>query len=297
MSQDIEAIRRNVSFVDMALRFGVKLERDGQEYIACCPFHAENTASFTIFRGKDGIERMHCFGCDDGRGDVLDFVQKIKGVDLREAISILGGKDTSRPNVAPRVVEVRDVYEGIVPIDPPADPLLPGKRLKLYNPKRRGTDREWGGFAPSMVFPYHRLDGSLVGYVLRHEMNDGSKETPMVMFVRLPDGTATWCRFPFPKPRPLYGLVDLKDARQVIVVEGEKCRDALARATGRAVVSWPGGTQGARHCDWSPLAGRNVVIWPDVDAPGIAVANEIAGIVKDLGATPRVLAVSFQDAA
>lgn len=296
MSRDIEDIRRNVSLSQTAAQFGVKLQRDGQEFVACCPFHAEDTPSFTIFTGsKDGVERFHCFGCGE-KGDVLDFTQGIKGVDLREAISILGGEATGRPNVQPRKVEARDVYEGIVPLDPPASPIEKGKRVRLYNPKRRGSEREWGSFAPSMVFPYRRLDGSLIGYVLRHDMQ-GGKETPMVMFTRLPDGTETWCRFSFPKPRPLYGLDQLGDARQVIVVEGEKCRDALARATGRTVLSWPGGTQGVKHCDWSPLAGRNVVIWPDADEPGIATADEIAGIVSDLGGTPRVMRVLGREAA
>lgn len=294
MSTDIDNIRRDVSLADLAAQFGVKLERDGQEFVACCPFHAEDTPSFTIFRGKDGVERFHCFGCGGGPngkgGDVLDFVQAIKGVDLREAISILGGNATSRPNVQPRKIEVRDVYEGIAPLDPPGTLIEKGKRVRLYNPKRRGSEREWGSFAPSMVFPYRNLDGSLIGYVLRHDMQ-GGKETPMVMFVRLPDGTATWCRFPFPKPRPLYGLDQIGDARQVIVVEGEKCRDKLIKATGRTVVSWPGGTQGVKHCDWSPLAGRNVVIWPDADEPGLTTAHEIGGILAELGATPRIMAV------
>lgn len=297
MSQDIENIRHSVSLAETAKRFGVALTRDGDEFVACCPFHAENTASFTIFRGRDHVERFRCFGCGK-KGDVLDFVQEIKGAGLREAIAILGGNDTTIcPNVAPRIIEVRDVYADIVPLDPPAALIEAGKRVRLYNPKRRDTEREWGGFAPSMVFPYRRLDGSLVGYVLRHDLSDGDKETPMVMFVRLPDGKETWCRFPFPKPRPLYGLDKLGDARQVIVAEGEKCRDAIAKATGRTVVSWPGGTEGVKHCDWSPLAGRNVVIWPDADKPGLSTANEIAAILKGLDATPRVMAVPVREAA
>src|SRR4051812_47821254 len=90
---------------------------------------------------------------------------------------------------------------------------------------------------------------------------------------------------------PLYGLAALGDARQVIVVEGEKCRDALASATGRTVVSWAGGTQGVKHTDWSPLGGRNVVIWPDADGPGLGTANEIAQIVVGLDAKVRVMDV------
>lgn len=94
---------------------------------------------------------------------------------------------------------------------------------------------------------------------------------------------------------PLYGLETLGDAKQVIVVEGEKCRDALANETARVVLSWAGGTQGVKHTDWSPLGGRNVVIWPDADAPGLGTANEIAALLVDLGCTVRVMDVMRDD--
>lgn len=294
MSSDVERLRRAVSLSDLAGRYGVKLARDGEEWVGCCPLHAEDTPSFTIFKGKDGVQRFQCFGCSKG-GDVLDFVQEVKGVDLKEAIKILGGGEAGS-NVTPIRIETRDVYADIEPIAPPDDPIEPGKRVRLFNPKRRGDKSEWGSFAPALVHPYRRADGSLIGYVLRHDLSDGGKETPMVMFVRLPDGAECWARFPFGKPRPLYGLDALGDARQVIVVEGEKCRDALAAATGRTVVSWPGGTQGVKHCDWSPLAKRNVVIWPDFDAPGAATANEIARIVAALGATARIMGIMSGEA-
>jgi len=284
---DVERLRRDVLLSDVARNFGLKLEKDGSEFAACCPFHKEDTPSFTIFVGKDSVQRFHCFGCGQ-HGDLLDYVQALKGVDLREAIGILGGGKAG-PNVERKQVPVRDVYAGITLRDP-AGEIAVGDRVSLYNPKRADTDMQWGRFVPSMVFPYRRADGSLIGYVLRRDLNDG-KETPMVMSVRLANGLECWSRFPFPKPRSLYGLEGLGDARQVIVVEGEKCRDALARVTGRVVVSWPGGTQGVKHCDWSPLAGRNVVIWPDADKPGLKTADEIAAIVIGLGCTVRVMDV------
>lgn len=287
MASDVERIRRDVSLSETATQCGLALEKDGNEFICVCPFHAEDTPSFTIFTGKDHVERFHCFGCGE-RGDVLDFVQRIKGVDLKEAIGILGGREAG-PNVAPRKIEARDIYAGIVPLDPVGEIVL-GRKVKLYNPKRAGTDREWGSFAPSMVFPYCRADGSLIGYVLRHDLPDGGKETPMVMWVRLADGRECWSRFPFPKPRPLYGLASLRDG-QAFVVEGEKCRDALAPIwRTRDVVSWPGGTYGIHHTDWSPLARRKVVIWGDDDAPGEKTAREIAGVLCGLGCDVKILA-------
>jgi hypothetical protein len=282
VATDIERIRNDVSLPDIAGRFGLKLTKNGDEFEACCPFHAEKTPSFTLFTGKDKVDRFHCFGCGE-KGDAIDFVEKIKGVGKREAIAILGG-GASGPNVAPKVVEIRDIYAGIVPLDP-VGVIEAGKRVTLYNPKRAGSSRETGSFAPSMVFPYRTIEGGLIGYVLRHDLPDGGKETPMVMWVRLSSGRECWARYPFPRPRPLYGLETLGDAKQVIVVEGEKVADALRSACGRTVLSWVGGTQGVKHCDWSPLAGRNVVMWPDADAPGRSAMDEIGKILSGFEGT------------
>jgi hypothetical protein len=94
----------------------------------------------------------------------------------------------------------------------------------------------------------------------------------------------------------LHGLDAIGDARQVIVVIGQASRDALAAETGRTVVSWAGGTQGVRHADWSPLAKRNVVIWPDANELGLAAADRIAAILVDLGCTVRIMAVTDEAA-
>lgn len=266
MGSDVDTIRKNYRVSDVAASYGVNLDKSGEEYEGECPFHAENTPSFTVFTGKDSVERFHCFGCG-AAGDVLDFVMKIKGVNLPEACRILSGGSADMPSIAPRQnAQARDVYAGIKPIATD-ETIEVGNRVRLYNPKRAGHEWEWGNFTPSMVHPYRRTDGSLFGYVLRRDMRDGGKETPMVCRVILPSGEECWSRFPFPKPRPLYGLDKLRDG-QVIVVEGEKCVDKMRAATGRNVISWAGGTQGAKHADWSPLQGRDVIIWPDADKEG-----------------------------
>lgn len=287
-SANVEQLRRRVSVSDVAADYGVKLTRDGDEWVALCPFHNEKTPSFTVFRGSDGVERFHCFGCGE-KGDVLDFVQKIKGVDLPEAKRILGG-GAAPANVAPKNIEPRDSYAGIEPVYT-EETIAVGQRVRLYNPKRAGSKMEWGVFRPELVHTYCREDSSLVGYVLRRGMKDGGKETPMVMRVRLPSGEECWSRFPFPKPRPLYGLDLLRDG-QVIVVEGEKCADALRSLTKRNIVSWAGGTQGVKHTDWSPLHGRDVIIWPDADEPGHATALEISSLLNGKAARVRIIDVS-----
>lgn len=279
---DIERLRRETSLYELAAREGVTLQKNGIEWEGCCPFHQEDTPSFTIFNGKDGVPRFFCFGCNE-RGDVIDFIEKLKGMGKRDAIRYLGGGQ-SVPNVAPRQnVKVRDVYEGITML-PPTSGLREGRQFKLFNPKRD----DWGSFNPTAVYPYFNIDGSPLGYVLRRKLPDGSKETPMVCWVRLPNGEECWARFPFPKPRPLYRHEKLKEG-QVIIVEGEKCADRIAAAIDRQTVAWAGGTYGINHTDWSPLAGRSVVIWPDADKPGMKTANAVAAILHGIGCTVRML--------
>lgn len=84
MSTSLEAIRRANPLPDVAARL-VRLRQSGNELIACCPFHADRTPSFTIY---DSGRRYKCFGCGVG-GDVLDFVQRAYGVAFTDAIQML----------------------------------------------------------------------------------------------------------------------------------------------------------------------------------------------------------------
>ena len=90
---DIDTIRRDNPLPDIAGKL-VALRPAGREWVACCPFHADRSPSFTIY--NDGA-RFQCFGCG-AAGDVLDFVQRAYGVDLIEAARMLGAGDV--PTVA-----------------------------------------------------------------------------------------------------------------------------------------------------------------------------------------------------
>lgn len=282
---NLDDLRRDNPLPTVAEAEGVALEADGYEFKACCPFHGESTPSFTIFRGrKDNQWRFHCFGCD-AKGDVIEFIQLLKGVSTGEAIRVLGGAFHAGPNVQPTAPAAVDIYAGIVPLDPPSE-LAIGRKVVLYNPKRE----RMGNIIPSLVHPYRRIDGSLIGYVLRHELPDGGKETPSVHWVRLPSGEECWSRYPFAKPRPIYGLHRIGGANQVIIVEGEKCADKLTEARGgKPALSWVGGTNGIDHTDWSPLAGRDVLVWPDNDVPGGIAALHLESILKGVASKVRLI--------
>ncbi|MBX3322573.1 MAG: hypothetical protein KF757_06240 [Phycisphaeraceae bacterium] len=89
-----------------------------------------------------------------------------------------------------------------------------------------------------------------------------------------------------PKPRPLYKLPALLNADPcdtIIVVEGEKAADAAA-ACGWLSTTSAGGAKAAKHSDWSALAGREVVIFPDNDESGENYATIVAKLAMAAGA-------------
>src|SRR5438552_1791711 len=67
----------------------VKLKRAGaQNWSGLCPFHGENTASFSVHATR---QFYHCFGCGIS-GDVFSFVQKIENITFPEAVRFVAQK-------------------------------------------------------------------------------------------------------------------------------------------------------------------------------------------------------------
>ncbi len=102
---DIPALKRRYPLGDVVESSGIALRGRGRVRQGVCPFHEENAGSFTVYADS---HRWYCFGCGLG-GDVLDFIQRLDGVDLPEAIRRLqracpvprhGGGDWHTP-VAP----------------------------------------------------------------------------------------------------------------------------------------------------------------------------------------------------
>ena len=63
----------------------VPLKKKGKEYSACCPFHNEKTASFTVSPDK---QFYHCFGCG-AHGTALGFLMEYERLDFIEAVEVL----------------------------------------------------------------------------------------------------------------------------------------------------------------------------------------------------------------
>lgn len=293
---DIDALRRDNTLSAYLPSRGVKLERSGREFKSCCPLHAETSPSFTVFTGRRGHQLFRCFGCDQS-GDIVDFVQAFDGVDFAEACRILGG-ERSPPEDRPvrQPVEAGpDPYADWRAILPPADapPIIAGQRTPpLFNPK--SDERPVTSYTPAAVHPYRTIKGAVYAYVLRVEI-DGKKITPCIAWCRNEKtGQVGWCHYTLQAPRRLYGLdqVAARPNAPVIVVEGEKCADALAiEMPDHVVVTWSGGGKAAGKTDWAPLAGRSVTIWPDRDEAGMQAVegwNGKPGLLDLIPAKARV---------
>ncbi|MGB2938509.1 MAG: phage/plasmid primase, P4 family [Phycisphaerae bacterium] len=86
-----------------------------------------------------------------------------------------------------------------------------------------------------------------------------------------------------PGPWPVYRGPDLTrfPGEPVFLVEGEALADALA-GMGLVGIASAHGANGAGKTDWTPLAGRDIVILPDNDPAGRKYAEAVAAIVTAL---------------
>jgi len=99
-----------------------------------------------------------------------------------------------------------------------------------------------------------------------------------------------------PGKLPLYNLVALLAQRDqvVYVTEGEKCADAMASLGLRSTTS-AHGAHAADKTDWTPLAGRDVVIVPDNNADGERYAEDVCKLLLALNPPAKVRILHVPD--
>lgn len=264
------AIKAALRLEDLVRESGIDLKKAGKNLQACCPFHNEKTPSFNI--DPEG-QFFKCFGCGKS-GDVLSWLAwtmfktlepdtaQFKAVmDRGRALTGTAKPTASIPTAAPKAKTVYPTKEKLLAA---AAFIATGKDGKVAashdytNPTTRETEL--------IVFRIESPAGKM--FLQAHPTGGG------------------FCMGGL-QVNPLYNRARVAASQTVIVVEGEKCVHAL-HETGHVATTSPGGSNAAAKADWSPLAGKQVVIWPDADEPGAKYASDVAAALAQLSPRPRV---------
>lgn len=144
---------------------------------------------------------------------------------------------------------------------------------------------------PTFTWEYRDANNQLILKVLRFDKQiDGKKEkvfAPLALYRNRDTGEIKW-RWSMPKiNRPLYGLHELakRPKATVVLAEGEKAADAAKALFPSCVcMTWPNGSKSISKTDFTPLARRNIIIWPDNDNAGITCTKELKDLLTSLGA-------------
>ncbi len=163
---------------------------------------------------------------------------------------------------------------------PSVSEVLEQKKAKLGT-KPREENLQLG--APVATYTYYDTRGNVIAAVRRYEP-DGTHESKTFRpwCFKTVDGVQKWTAGA-PDLRPLYRLPDIALTGTVILCEGEGCADALAKLGIPATSAMQGAHAPIDKTDWSPLAGKKIIIWPDNDEPGFQYARSVAGRLVALG--------------
>jgi DNA primase len=139
-----------VDFIDsrMPLR-----KKSSNNYFACCPFHAEKSASFSVSQNK---QFYYCFGCG-AHGNAIDFLMQYDKLSFPEAIESLAkltGMEIPRETTSSRKPNVNpDLYDLLTQVSKYYQTELRQSPVAIEYLKKRGLSgtiaKDFGiGYAP-----------------------------------------------------------------------------------------------------------------------------------------------------
>ena len=220
-----------------------------------------------FLNGKD-------FESGDGVGGILKILKEGRGLSVQEAVDLLSDYVTQdyapppenivKPNSLPTPEQ-----DKVVPIEQKVQigPNTPFQSEYIY------TDSN--GVVLVSVRKYYEQDTT--GGIVRD-----SSGKPKKQFRQFMNG-----RQGIPEPRPLYNIPNILEADKVIWVEGEKCADAL-NDLGYVATCTIGGAgmlseNTAYKFDFTPLSGKELILWPDNDEAGKKLAQIVEAQAKQAG--------------
>jgi hypothetical protein len=245
---------------------GVTTSGNGQ-YTAICPGHLDHKPSLSVSLGRNRAILLHCFA----KGCPAQAIVNAMGLTMSD-LFVPGSRNGKheRPQPEPRKATGKSypgAKEALAALDALMERKHEGRRVARYR--------------------YLDAEGCLTALVVRYNLPTEQGEKTKKTFrpvSKWPDG---WhcCD---PEQWPLYLLPKLIDATTVYVVEGEKCADFLTNLGITATTS-AHGSQSPHKTDWSPLAGKQVILAPDNDDAGDAYITAVTAILSQLSPPPTIM--------
>ena len=176
------------------------------------------------------------------------------------------------------VLEFKDLYDE-AGSTPPA-PAQKKKATRHATHEKAIAAVRWSveqnGSSVAETIPYLYENGQPFGYNVRFNFAEGGKTFRQIHR----DGDA-WLSKSGPNLWPLYLLNDIPADGTIYIHEGEKACDSGVTC-GLPSTACKGGCEAPDKTDWSPLAGRDVVILPDNDSAGEKFVTKVTTILHAL---------------
>lgn len=273
MNLDSDFIKRSVPIERIIGQYVELKPSTAGELVALCPFHREDTPSFTVTPHK---RIFYCFGCQVG-GDAFTFLTRHEGISFSDAVrrvAEVGGVDSttlarsSQPE--PPSARQPSIVATYPYVDEQGELLM---EVLRFEPGRNGRRKD---FSQRRIHP---ADGSWVNAISAGRYRKGTngewylaKGAPCDTDDDLPEAR-----------RVLYRLPEVLGADVVYLVEGEK-DVATIEAAGLVGTTASGGAA----AKWLPeytqaLTGKRVVVIPDRDSPGAKRALAVMSALKQAG--------------
>lgn len=221
-----------------------------------------NPSSPHFMRGQD-------FNGGEGIGGIVKILMEARGMRLPEIKELFGSYLSDEPRRVVREPSWRMPNGGINlnNVPPQASTPAPEKVRIDANTPHNG---QWD---------YISRDGEVLVSVRRYDI-DGKKEfRPWVPGSPYPKA---------PDVRPLYNIPNILREQRVVWVEGEKCAQALIEVGITATCTLGGAgaltRKNADKFDFTPLRGKELIIWPDNDDAGRRLAEIVREVALDADA-------------
>lgn len=212
---------------------------------------------FTLFpAGKIRRGVFHIGDILGSPGDSLEIVLHGEKAGLWTDRATGDGGDLFAIIAAAHHVDARSDFGRVLEI---AEELL-GRAPALPSRKRKKTVPLDELGPATAKWDYRDVNGKLIAVVYRYDPPGQRKE--------FRSWDAKLRKLSPPEPRPLYNQPGIAQAETIVLVEGEKCAEVLIGMGVTATTAMHGANAPVEKTDWSPLAGKAVLLWPDRDKPG-----------------------------